>query len=285
MVLADALASLSGMRPLPFAADRFANGEWHVTLAEDVDGLPCVVLGSLTPPDTDLLLTLLLCHTLAKEGAAVTAVLPYLAYMRQDRAEACRSRAGVWCGQLAQASGISQVITVDVHSATGAQAWPIPVVSLTPAGIFAEEIRARGWQDATLVAPDEGAIPRVEQVGRAAGISRPVAHMAKTRTPTGVSGLLYGEVSRRAIIIDDMLDTGGTLLLCSEALRREGTTDILVMVTHGLFTGERWRGLWELGVQGIICTDTVPPRWVADEPRIRVRTVAPMLADYLQAAA
>ena len=214
----------------------------------------------MLPPDEQLLSVLLLAHTLKKEDAKqVTAVLPYLGYARDDKDKPGQSLATAWVGSLIRASGCDRVITVDVHSEKTKQLFPVPLVSLCPAGIFAEAIARYGLADATIVAPDEGAISRCEAVRAAAGMSSKTAYFEKHRTETGIihAGPI-GEVGRRAVIIDDILDTGGTLVSACEQLSRTGVEEIEVMVTHGLFTGTRWKDLYHLGVKRIFCTDSVP---------------------------
>ena len=266
-----------------FSVRRFPNQELCIDLDAIPTGRSCVILGSVAPPDEYLLSTLLLSHTLKKEGAhKVTALLPYLGYSRQDKEEAGKSLGTAWLGQALRASGVNDVVTVDVHSASVHQLFPIPVYSLSPAGIFADEIARLSLTGATLVAPDEGALDRCEAVRREANMKRPLAYFKKTRTAEAVRhSVLHGEVGPQAVIVDDILDTGGTLISACETLRRAGVQEIIVMVTHGLFTGSLWERLWSLGVGRIYCTDTapLPPRLAST--RIAVLSVAPLLCDYL----
>lgn len=258
--LAVALHDLAGLERGRFAVSRFANQELHAELETNPAGHACVVLGAVAPPDEHLLATLLLCHTLKKEGAGtVIALLPYLGYARHDKAEPRKSRATAWLGALLRASGVDEVVAVDAHSSLVHQLFPIPVRSLSPAELFARE--------------------RCEAVRQAASIGRPVAHFAKERTREGIKhSVLHGAVSRRAILVDDILDTGGTLVAACEALRRAGAEEMVVMVTHGLFTGRAWERLWSLGVCRIYCTDTIPlPADLGAAPVV-VLSVAPLLA-------
>ena len=99
---------------------------------------------------------------------------------------------------------------------------------------------------------------------------------------TGIThGRLIGEVGRRAVVIDDILDTGDTLVSACEKLNQARAEDISVMVTHGLFTGDRWKKLWQLGVKRILCTNSVPPRPGFDENNIERLSVAPLLIEEL----
>ncbi len=267
---------------------RFENGELHVDLQTLVRNENCFVLGSISPPDEQLLSALLLAHTLKKEGARrVTALFPYLAYARDDKDKPGKSLATAWAGALAQASGVDEVITVDVHSERAKRLLPIPVLSLSPAGVFAEALNGCGLNGATIVAPDEGAIGRCEAVQRAAGWAPcKIPYFEKRRTATGVTHAgPIGEVGRKAVIVDDILDTGGTLLSACEKLVEAGVEEITIMVTHGLFTGERWKQLRRLRVKRIFCTDSVPLAAGASSDDIERLTIVPLLAEELCSAA
>jgi len=200
--------------------------------------------------------------------------------MRQDVDTPGFSKATAWVGRLLQASGIDAVITLDMHSARAAELLPLPAVSLSPAPLFVEAIVEADFTDAVVVAPDDGATARAETVRNAAGIAKPLVVVEKTRTRDGVQSTLQGNAGPRAIVVDDMLDTGGTLLACCEALRHAGTEAMLILVTHGLFTGDAWQRLWEFGVERIYCTNSLPQPETAHDSRIRVLSIAPMLARY-----
>ena len=285
--LAAALEKATGLTLGRFRVARFENGELHVAVQTSVANEDCIILGSIAPPDEQLLSVLLLAHTLKKERARrVTAILPYLAYARHDKDKPGESLAAAWTGGLARASGIDQVITVDAHSERAQQLFSIPVLSLSPAKVFAEALHRHRLGEATIVAPDEGAIARCEAVSKAAGRAPgKTPYFEKHRTAEGIthSGPI-GEVGRRAVIVDDILDTGGTLVSACEKLAQAGVEEIHVMVTHGLFTGERWKKLWRLGVKRIFCTDSIPCSGGVDGNRIVRLPVAPLLAGELPAS-
>jgi len=284
--IARQLLVLPSMRLGKFNVARYENGELYVTLQGPIRGERCLVLGTIAPPDEQILSFLLLAHTLKKEGAnSVTALVPYLAYTRQDKDKPGESLATDWSGSLLKCSGIDQLITVDVHSERDRQLFPFPLVSVSTAELFAETISKHGLTDATIVAPDNGAIYRCEAVKRAAGM--PVGltpYFEKKRTEKGiVHSRLVGRVGARAVIIDDMLDTGGTLASACEKLKEASVEEILILVTHGLFTGSYWTRLWSLGVTRIFCTDTVPLRAGMATANISVLSAAPLLIQELSA--
>jgi len=208
-------------------------------------------------------------------------LLPYLGYARQDKREPGRSLGAEWLGRLMRGAGVQEVVTVDVHSPRIHDLFPIPVRSLSPAALFAAEIGRREVGDLCVVAPDEGAIDRCEAVRVTAGVQRPLAYFSKTRAERGiVHRMLHGAVAPRAVLVDDILDTGGTLVSACERLVAAGVRDIEIMVTHGLFTGAGWQRLRSLGVSRICCTDTTPPPAGADP--VTVLSVAPLLAAHLR---
>ncbi len=267
------------------SASRFANGELHVRIHSDVRGRDCLIVGSVAPPDERLLALTLTAHTLAGEGASrVRALLPYLGYARQDRQEAGRSLAAAWVGELLRASGVAGVVALDVHSLAAMRLFPIPVTSLSPTALFAPEMVRSGIDGLTVVAPDEGAIERSRELRSAAGIEAPVAWLTKRRTREGMLHLgLTGELSRRAVVVDDILDTGATLVSCCRILRERGVEEITILATHGLFTGRGWTEIWAAGATRLYTTDTLPGRAPAD-PRVVVVPARPLIDEWLASA-
>jgi ribose-phosphate pyrophosphokinase len=183
--MAAAVEKACGAARGQFRVSRFENGELYVAVHSPVRDENCLILGSVAPPDQQLLSTLLLAHTLKKEGARKTiAVLPYLAYARHDKDKPGESLGTGWLGAIAQASAIDCIVTVDIHSERARNLFPIPVRSLSPAEIFAEALRRFGLLQATLVAPDAGAIGRCEAVQRAAAMpAGKIPYFEKRRGP------------------------------------------------------------------------------------------------------
>jgi ribose-phosphate pyrophosphokinase len=282
--IARQLWTIASVRAGRFTVGRYDNQELHAGVEGSVSGENCVILGTIAPPDECLLSVMLLAQTLEKGGAnKITAVLPYLAYSRQDKDKPGESLGTAWVGALLKSSGIDQVFTVDVHSERDKQLFPIPLISLSTDTLFADAIQKNGLEDATIVAPDSGAIGRCEAVKRAGG--RPIGetpYFEKKRTERGI--IHYGPVGTvgtRVVIVDDMIDTGGTLVSACEKLSAAGAQEIYILVTHGLFTGSSWVRLWSLGVRRIFCTDTVPLRSDIETGKIAVLSVVPLIRDRL----
>jgi ribose-phosphate pyrophosphokinase len=274
------LGEVPGLRAGHFSLLRHRNHEWHADIQGPVSGEHCFVLGTIAPPDEQMVALLLLAHTLRKEGAArITGLLPYLAYAREDKSKPGQSLATAWAGALLKASALDEIWAVDVHSQHVRELFPLPLASLSPAAIFAECLAKSGLTEASFVAPDEGAVARCEAVRSALTKSAgEVAYFQKQRTASGIThhGLI-GRVQRRAIIVDDVLDTGETLVSACQRLAEAGVEELYICVTHGLFTGERWRDLWSLPVKHLFCTDTVPACASLSDSRITTLPVGPLL--------
>jgi ribose-phosphate pyrophosphokinase len=267
-----------------FKLDRYDNGELNIVLDKPVLAKHCAVLGSIAPPDEQLLAVSMLGHTLKKEGAGkVSALLPYLAYSRQDRDKPGQSLATAWAGAMLKASGFDYVITFDVHSEAAKRLFPMPLISLSTAPIFAEAIHKYQLTAATIVAPDNGAIVRCEAVKAAAGLPQSeTPYFEKRRVENGIVHVgPIGEVGRQAVLIDDILDTGTTLVSACQKLTGAGVREIDIMITHGAFTGQRWKELWGLGVKRIFCTDTLPFPAGLDATNVVMLSIIPLLRQQL----
>jgi ribose-phosphate pyrophosphokinase len=282
--IAQQLQTIPSLQAGRFTVGRYVNQELHTSVEGPVSGEHCLILGTIAPPDECLLSVMLLAQTLKKEGAdKITAVLPYLAYSRQDKDKSGESLGTAWIGALLKSAGIDQVLTVDVHSERDKQLFRIPLISLSTAPLFADAIKKHRLTNATIVAPDNGAISRCEAVKRAAGM--PIGetpYFEKKRTEKGIihHGPV-GKVGTKAVVVDDMIDTGGTLVSACEQLRAAGVEEIYILVSHGLFTGSSWTKLWSHGVRRIFCTDTVPLRSGIEAANITVLSVVPLIRERL----
>lgn len=274
------LCDFPGLRPGRFSIGRYDNQELHAAIQSTVSGEHCFILGSIAPPEFQMASLLLLAHTLRKEGAnRITGILPYLAYSREDKVKPGESLTTAWVGAVLKASAFNEIWTVDLHSERDKKLIPLPLESLSPSAIFGECLEKSELAGASFVAPDEGAIARCEAVKSAVrSASGGIVYFEKQRT---VSGIVHenpiGRVERRAVIVDDILDTGATLVSACEKLVNAGAEELYVCVTHGVFAGQRWRSLWSLPVKRIFCTDTIPACTSIQDPRITTLPVGPLL--------
>ena len=278
------LCDLPCLKPGQFSIVRYDNQELRVTIQSRVTGDHCFIIGSVSPPECQMVSFLLLAHTLKKEGATrVTGILPYLAYSREDKLKAGQSLATAWTGAVLKASGLDEIWTADLHSEQDKKLFPLPLESLLPSALFRESFGKLGLNGACFVSPDQGAIPRCQAMMAAAGMkSGNLVYFEKHRTESGiVHHVLVGKVERCAVIVDDILDTGATLVSACEKLVAAGAEELYICVTHGLFTGKEWHNLWSLPVKHIFCTDTIPACANIRDSRITVLPVAPVLREIL----
>ncbi len=284
--ISRALCGLPGLQLGQFSITRYENQELHVAVQSPVSGEHCIILGTIAPPEHQMSSMLLLAHTLKKEGAKrLTGLFPYLAYAREDHAKPGESLGTAWAGAVLKASGFDEIWTVDLHSEHDKELFPLLLESFSPAGLIAERIKTLGLTDATFVATDKGGIPRCESAKSAAGVtSGEIVYFNKLRIASGiVHSDPIGKVGSKAVIVDDILDTGQTLVSACRRLARAGAEELYVFVTHGLFTGQSWLELWSLPVKSIFCTDTIPASARIDDPRITVLPIGPCLCEKLRA--
>ena len=272
------VAQSSALERATIELSHFANGELAARLRTPVEGRDCFLLGTAAPPAVQLAQLLLASDTLMRHGAArVHALLPYLAYARQDRAQSGRSLGAAWLGRLLAACCVSDVTTIDIHSELARTLIGLPVRSLSPAPLLAAAI-SEPRTDAVVVAPDRGAIERARAMADALELDAPVTWIDKVRKPRGVvHRRVVGELAPRAIVVDDILDTGDTLVSCCQQLRAQRVERLEIAVTHGLFTGDRWRALTRLGVDAIHVTDSVPDARRYASRIVRIQSILPLI--------
>ena len=277
--VAQGLGVMAGVSPTTV----FPDGELHIDVRESVRGHDVVLLQSIGPPaERHLLELLLLADACRRAGAArLTAVLPYLAYARQDRRTTGREAVGARVvADLLGTGGFGRVVAVDLHSAAleGFLAPPLEHLSAVP--VLAEALRQDRPGDGIIVAPDAGAARLAERYARA--LQLPVAIVQKARlsgSEVAVRSVTGDVVGRAPVIVDDMISTGGTIAAAAAALRAAGCRPaITVAATHGLFVGPARERLGGLGLRRLLVTDTLPPADLAGIP-VQVVGVAPLLAD------
>lgn len=265
--------------------ERFPDGELRVQVHEDVRGRVVHVVQSLEPPaERHLLEVLLIADAARRAGAAkLVAVLPYLAYARQDRrgtgTEALGARV---VADLIQAAGVERVIVVDLHSPTVEGFFGVPLDHLSAVPLLAAQLRDAG-PSAVLVSPDLGGVKRAEAYAKVLQLPVIVVHKARLSGAEVTVRRLVGEVRGCSpILVDDMISTGGTIEAAIKVLLDSGCAqEITVAVTHPLMVGEAAERLARLPIRRLVMTDTVVP---AGRPSVPIScvSVAPIVAAALR---
>jgi len=278
----------------------FEDGEHKTRPLENVRGCEVFVIQSLySEPGlsvNDKLCRLLFFIGALKDASArsVTAVLPYLAYARKDRKTKTRDPVTTrYMAQLLEAVGADRVLTLDVHNLAAYQnAFRCPADHLEAKKLFVEHFAAR-FQNlaAVVVSPDVGGVKRAEQFREALSrrLNRPAgsAFMDKQRSAGIVSGeALVGDVQgKAALIIDDMISTGGTISRTAHACRKQGAQSVHAAASHGIFAGKADQVVADPALDSLVVTNTLPPFRLDPElvrKRLTVLDVAPLFADAIR---
>ena len=244
----------------------FADGESKFTLHEKVEGKSVfVVQSTYNPVDQHMFQLLLASHQLSEAGAKVTAVVPYLAYARQDKE--FLPGEGVTLGVVAhlmRSMGVRRLVTVDIHSAEGLALFSFPTYSVSAIPSLVEYVRAElGLKDPVVMSPDFGGSKRTEAFAQLYGAH--FLQMSKTRDRmTGGVSLKESELDVRGkevIIVDDIISQGDTVKAAAEAVLKQGAKQALAVCVHGLFAGDALQKLEKTSVGPIICSNTVPSKY------------------------
>lgn len=297
--LARAVADRLDTVPLPVEERGFEDGEHKIRPLDSVRGRDLYLVQSLhgepdLSADEKLVRTLFLAAALRDHGAArITLVAPYLAYARKDRRTKLRDPVSIrYLAQLVEAVGIERVVALDVHNpAAFENAFRVETVHLEARGLFVRHLIATlADRPLAVVSPDAGGVKRAEALRRSleTALARPVplALMEKHRSAGVVSGEAFaGEVEGRvALVLDDLVSTGGTMLRCAAACRARGAVEVRAVATHGLFTGEAARIVDDPAIAGWLITDSVPAFRLPDAARARLVAlpIAPLLAEAIR---
>jgi ribose-phosphate pyrophosphokinase len=281
-VLAAQICHRLGVPLSPVDVQRFSNDCLQVQLGANCRQRDVYIVQPLVPPTQEHLVELLLMLDAARGASAaqVTAVIPHYAYARSDKKDASRiSIAGRLVADLLITAGASRVITMALHAPQVHGFFGIPTDHLTAIGELADHFRNTDLTNSVVVSPDLGNAKTANQFARLLGV--PVAAGSKQRLGDDrvVIDAIVGDVAgKRAIVLDDEIATGGSIIELCERLSNEGCPDISVACTHGLFTGKAVERLRDLPlVREFVTTDTVPAP--ADWPELTVRSVAPLFAE------
>lgn len=287
--LAAAVASGLGPPLGQVEINRFACGEVYVRLVDSVRGSDAFVIQSHSYPVDEMLMEQLVMIDALKRASVghVTAVIPYLGYSRQDQKSLEREPISArLVADMLTTAGADRVMVIDLHTGQIQGFFKIPVDHLTAVPALAAYVGRRYPGNLVVVAPDAGRGKMAQRYARQLNAS--LAFMEKARSverhneslPLGLIGDVAG---RRCLLIDDMIDTGGTIIDAAEALRDGGATEIVAAATHGVFSGRALERLEASPLVEVVVTDTVrPPEKLP--PKLSVVSVASLLAASIRAA-
>jgi ribose-phosphate pyrophosphokinase len=286
--LAEAVAASLNLPLTNASIRRFADMEVFVEIHENVRGEDVFVIQSTSYPANDNLMELLITLDALKRASArrITAVIPYFGYARQDRKSGSRTPISAkLVANLITAAGANRVLTMDLHAAQIQGFFDIPVDNLFAAPLFARDIQTRyAGRELIVVSPDVGGVVRARAI--AARLGADLAIIDKRRPRAGVSEVMnvIGEVDERhCILVDDIVDSGGTLCNAAEALLKNGAHSASVYVTHGVFSGGAVARVGAAPIETMTVTDSIMATEAVRVSRnIRQLTIAPLLAEAMR---
>ena len=283
--LAEAVAAALNLPLTRALVRRFADMEVFVEIQENVRGEDVFVIQSTSYPANDNLMELLITLDALRRSSArrVTAVIPYFGYARQDRKSAARTPISAkLVANLITEAGANRVLTMDLHAGQIQGFFDIPVDNLYAAPLFTRDIQDRfNGRDVIIVSPDVGGVLRARQI--ATRLSTDLAIIDKRRERAGQSEVMnvIGDVSGRdCILVDDIVDSGGTLCNAAHALIQQGARSASVYVTHGVLSGGAVARIASSPVEMMTLTDSImATEAVRLAHNIRQVTIAPLLAE------
>lgn len=287
--LAKAIAAYLELPLTDASVRRFADEEVFVEIHENVRGEDVFVIQSTGYPANDNLMELLICIDALKRSSArrITAVIPYFGYARQDRKPGPRTPISAkLVANLLETAGASRVLSVDLHAGQIQGFFDIPTDNLYAAPVMSADIQARfGGRNIMVVSPDVGGVVRARALSKRLD-NAPLAIVDKRRERAGESEVMniIGDVSGRfCILVDDIVDSAGTLCNAAAALRQAGAEDVVAYVTHGVLSGGAVARVEGSELLELVITDSIgAPTAVADAKKIRHLTIAPLLGEAIK---
>ena len=283
--LAEQVAHNLGTEILPADIYNFANGEIYVRFSESVRGTDVFVLQSHTAPINEWLMEQLIMVDALKRASAkrITVIAPFFPYARQDKKHRGREPISArLVADLYRTAGADRIITVDLHTAQIQGFFDGPVDHLVALPILADYVKNNYDQPLAVVSPDAGRIKVAENWSSALG-GVPLAFIHKTRDidrPNQTkANRVVGDVSgRMCVLVDDMIDTGGTIVQAAEACMNDGATGVVIVATHPVFSGPATQRLKDSVATEVIVTNTLPLQDEQKFDKLTVLSIAPLLA-------
>jgi ribose-phosphate pyrophosphokinase len=266
---------------------RFSDGEVYVQINENVRGADVFVIQPTCPPVNDTLMELLIMIDALKRASAhrITAVLPYYGYARQDRKVQPRVPiTAKLVADLLEAAGINRVLALDLHAGQIQGFFKVPVDHLFAGPVvMIDYLRKKELHDPVIVAPDAGGVERARAIAKRFNAGLAIIDKRREGPNQAAAMHLIGEVKGRdAVVIDDMVDTAGTLIQAVSALAREGARRILACGVHAVLSGPALERLAASPLEEVVVTNSIPVSAAKRAARVTVLSVAPLLGEAIR---
>ena len=268
----------------------FSDGEICVEINENVRGSDVFIIQSTCAPTNDNLMELIVMIDAMRRASAerITAVIPYFGYARQDRRlrSARVPISAKVCAKLLESVGVDRVLTVDLHAEQIQGFFDVPVDNCFGSPILVDDINNHDFDNLVVVSPDIGGVVRARAIAKLLGEETNIAIIDKRRPRPNVSEVMHliGDVEGRdCIIVDDMIDTGGTLCKAADALKARGAKRVFAYATHPVFSGSALKNISESSIDEIVVTDSIPlSEEMKKTGKVRVLSLSFMLAEAIR---
>jgi ribose-phosphate pyrophosphokinase len=268
---------------------RFSGGEMYARYQDSVRGADVFIVQSLGQPVNRNLMQLLIMIDAAKRASAkrITAVIPWFAYSRQDRKTKPREPITArLVANMIQVAGAERVMTMDLHVGQIEGFFSFPVDHLTAMHTFVDHFGEEGFRDAddaVVVAPDTGEVKVAKRLADHLGLPWAIVNKMRREVQQSEITHVIGDVkNKRAIMVDDLIDTAGTLCNAAERLVEEGATEVYACATHAVFSGPAYERIEASPMKEVVVTDTLPLKEGEPRSKIRTLTIAPILASTIR---
>ena len=283
--IAERIAAYLGTTLCDSEVGRFADGEINVAIKENVRGKDCYLVQPTCRPANENLMELLIMIDALRRASAgrITAVMPYFGYARADRKSSPRVPISAkLVANLITEAGADRVITVDLHAGQIQGFFDIPLDHIFAMPVFLEYLRGKALTDVVAVSPDVGGVERARAFAKRLGAGLAIVDKRRPRPNEASIYNVIGEVSgRTAVILDDMVDTGGTLTKVANRIKQMGATRVLAVCVHGVLSGSALELVEQSALEELILSDSIPLPGGA-QGKIKVLSIAPILGEAIR---
>ncbi len=285
--LAQEICAQLGKKLGGMMVSRFSEGEIRVKIDDNVRGKDVFVIQPTCPPVNENLMELLIIIDALKRASAgrITAVVPYYGYARQDRKDQPRVPiTAKLVANLLTVAGADRILTMDLHAGQIQGFFDIPLDHLFAINVFVEYITDKlKLKDFVVVSPDVGGIKTARAYAKRLGASLAIVDKRRVSPEKAEAMNILGEVSGKdAVLVDDLIATGGSLLEAANALKKAGVKKIYAAIVHGVLSGDAVKNISNSILEELIITDTIPLSDHKKQPKIKVLSVAPLLAEAIK---
>jgi len=263
---------------------RFSDGEISVQISESVRGRDVFIIQSTGAPSNDNLMELLIMTDALRRSSAssITAVVPYFGYARQDRKAAPRVPiTAKLVADMYETAGIDRVVTIDLHAGQIQGFFDIPVDNLYGAILFQEYIKSKNLANPIIASPDIGGVARARYFAKNLGLDMVIVDKRREKANESEVMNIIGDVDGYdVILIDDMVDTAGTMVKAAEVLKAKGATSVMACATHPVLSGPAYERINSGELDELVVSNSLPLKEESD--KIKVLTVAPLFAEVIR---